>query len=830
MKRVTLYLLAVVVLGLAQSASFAQKMPTGRYHPNRERSYDLLHYKGEFKFDFEQRKVFGKSTIRLTPLRTINSFSLDAIYLHVKSVSHLESNRSLPFHMTATTLDITLPQNQMPKDTFTVVVDYEAQPKGGMYFRRNPQNEKFFYVTTYGENGLHANWLPIYNDVNDKFSTEMIITVPDPYVAVSNGKLVKSGANGGKERTFHWLQTLPHSNYLISLYIGDFEKGDLAPAFGKIPLSYWVPRGQLNEGAFTFRNTTKMVEFFSNRFNYRYAWDKYDQLAIPDYAIGAMEHTGVTGHRANVLRDQNGPWENDATFDTYYSNWTAESLISHELAHHWFGNLLTCRNLSFIWLNESFASYLMMLWNEESVGKDLLGLDLVFAKRQYFDFVRNQHMIRPLEHRYFDDANAIYNTEHTYLKGAVVLHMLRKVLGEEDFFRAMSYYLHKHEFENVESHDLKIAVEEAVGKNLDWFFGDWITGGAGHPIFEVGYRFMPERKLLVLSVDQVQPLIAGQDLFSLPAHVTITTRARTWQEQVWIDEASESFIFPCDEKPLMVSFDGEGELVAELRFNKEAEELAYQATHDALPGRMWAMNESAQRYPTAALTLKTLSEIIASKSFWGVRAEAATLLGKVRTSAAEAVAAQALRANDYQVRKAAALALAQMGTASAEQKLRQVIKSDTDNDVVATALLALAQANPKLEADFIKAQMSRKSWNDEILTASLRALQQLANPVHVATIKPYTEERYNQSVVEAALSTWAACAQQDSELHRKLLELTHSPVYTLQQYAIGALGRLQVQSAAARLTQILVEQADDNLTTAARNALAQIRSVQESAF
>lgn len=829
MKRVTFYVLAISIVSLTLHTAFAQQIPTGLYHPNRERSYDLLHYRGEFKFDFENRKLFGKSTIRLTPLRALTSFSLDAIYLNVKSVTQLESKTALPFHMTAMTLDISLPQGKTPRDTFTVVIEYEAQPKGGMYFQRNQQNDKLFYVTTYGEGGLHANWLPIYNDVNDKFSTEMLLTVPEPHVAISNGKLVQS-TTSGNERTFHWLQTLPHSNYLISLYVGDFEKGELAPAFGKIPLSYWVPRGKLSEGAFTFRNTTKMVEFFSNRFNYRYPWDKYDQLAIPDYAIGAMEHTGVTGHRANVLRTAQGPLENDVTFDTYYSPWTAESLISHELAHHWFGNTLTCRNLSFIWLNESFASYLMMLWDEESSGKEVLGLDLVFAKRLYFDYVQRAHMIRPLEHRYFDDANAIYNTEHTYFKGAAVLHMLRKILGDENFFRAMSYYLHKHEFENVESHDLKIAIEEAVGKNLDWFFNDWITGGGGHPIFEVGYRFMPERKLLALSVKQVQPHVHGQDLFTLPAHVTITTSTRTWQEQVWIDEASENFILPCEEKPLMVSFDGEGELVAEVRFDKDAEELAYQAVHDALPGRIWAMNEMAHRYPTAPLTTRTLSESIASKSFWGVRAEAAMLLGKVRTSGAEAAITQALRASAYQVRKSAAIALGQMGTASAEQKLRQMIKSDVHDDVVATALLALAQAQPKLEAEFINAHMRRASWNDEIKIAGLRAMQRTANPALLATIIPYTDERYNQNVVEAALTAWAACAPQDAELHRKLLELTQSPVYALQQYAINALGRLQVQAAVSRLTQILVEQADDNLTTAARNALQQIRSVEERAF
>ncbi|MCI0597317.1 MAG: hypothetical protein L0Z48_12370, partial [candidate division Zixibacteria bacterium] len=345
-------------------------------------------------------------------------------------------------------------------------------------------------------------------------------------------------------RRFHWKQELPHSDYLISIYAGEFDKGELPPAFGEIPLAYWVPKGRANEGAYAFRNTTAMVEFFSRRFNYRYPWEKYDQVAIPDYAIGAMEHTSVTGHRACVLRDASAPDNfGPPDFERYHDVWSAEGTISHELAHHWFGDNTTCRNLSYIWLNESFATYLQMLWDEESLGRETLLLDRQEAFDRYLRYVNSQHLIRPLEYHYFDAVDEIYNTEHTYFKGAIILHLLREILGDETFFGACSYFLRKHEFSNVTSADFKISIEEAAGRNLDWFFDDWIYGG-GHPVLEVSYRYLKSPGLIDLSVKQVQPIIEGQGLFTLPVEITIVDGGGVRQETVWIEAAEEKFLIP----------------------------------------------------------------------------------------------------------------------------------------------------------------------------------------------------------------------------------------------------------------------------------------------
>ena len=242
-------------------------------------------------------------------------------------------------------------------------------------------------------------------------------------------------------------------------------------------------------------------------------------------------------------------------------------------------------------------------------------------------------MIRPLEYRYFDAPDDIYNEEHTYLKGAAVLHMLRAVLGDEAFFGALGDYLDLHQLGNVVSNDLLIAIEESTGRNLDWFFADWVTGG-GHPIFEVAYRYRAERGMVDLEIAQVQPLVDGQGLFRLPVTIAVATADGIREETVWVEKATEKVLLPAAEKPLMVSFDGGGDLVAEIRFDKDPDELAYQARNDGLPGRMRALGQLARRFPTRPETLEVFGEILAGDGFWALRAEAAELLGEIRTQAA----------------------------------------------------------------------------------------------------------------------------------------------------------------------------------------------------
>lgn len=808
---------------------YAQSLPKGRYHRNREKVIDINHYKANLNFDFNKRKVHGEATVVFSPLAKIDSFSLDAYRLEIKEVNLIENgaNKPLKFTLNEETVEIYLGRICLPKENLTVTILYSAQPNAGMYFLEDNANKGQLIIYTYGAGEMKANWLPIYTGYNDKFSSEMIVSVPSPYTAISNGKLVDVQRQKNGEQTFHWKQDLPHSQYLIALFIGEFEKGELEPAFGTIPVGYWVPKGRLEEGAYVFRNTTKMVEFFSRRFNFKYPWSKYDQIAIPDYGPGAMENTSITGHRISVLRNELAP-ENfgSPNFYGYYSVWTAENLISHELAHSWFGNNITCRNINYLWLNESFATYGHLLWDEESLGKERFDFDRQEALDQYLDYVKENHIIRPLEYACYDTVSDMYTSQLTYLKGAIVLHMLRNILGDEEFFHALSYFLHKHEFTNVVSSDFKIAIEEAAGKNLDWFFDDWVYGG-GYPIFEVAYTFLKNRKLIDLSVSQVQPIIKGQDLFTLPVEITIVTAKGEKKETIWVKNKSDQFLLHCDEEPLMVSFDGSGALVSEVHFDKSLDELIYQVFNDEIPGRIRAMRALARRLPVHQKTVQTFSDILAKEYFWGLKAEVAFLLGKLRTPEAERVLLQALKLPDYRIRKAAVLALRNFRKDFAKKTLRNIILEDKHTDVVGTAIVSLARTDPTESKDFIRSQLNRPAWYDEIDLACLNAFEIMGDKQLVLDIEKFTTNENHDHLQIAALAAWRSCASNDQKLHKVLMNFAEYGKYSVKWYSIELLGSLLVEEAMPILEKISKESGDNDLRVEAEEALFKIKKVAE---
>jgi len=812
---------AAILLLAAALPLAAQRLPEGRERRIRDRDYDLLHLRAELAIDPARGRVEGTATLSLAPLAPLDVVEVDAIGLEVAAVR--VDGAPARFALEERRLRIELGALAPAGRTLELAVVYAATPTAGIYFQPDRRDPDRYWITTYGEGGLAANWLPIYAAPNDKLTSEMVITVPRPYSVVSNGRLVAREERGSAV-TWHWRQERPHSDYLIVLYLGDYERGELPSAFGEIPLAYWVPRGRLEEGAYAFRDTTRMVEFFSRRLGYRYPWSKYDQIAVPDYPIGAMEHTGATGHDEGVLRlPGEAPEEfGMPDFDEVGTDWSADATISHELAHHWFGDDLTCADLSYIWLNESFASYMMMLWDEEARGRERLLWDVDLARRHYLAYVATEHVIRPLEWHRFDSPSTIYNEQHTYLKGAAVLHMLRAVLGDDPYFATLRHYLESHPLGNVVSGDLAAAIRETTGRNLDWFFADWVTGG-GHPRFEVAWRWRPERGVVDLEVKQTQPVVEGQGLFRLPVRVRIDAGGGSRVETLWVGEAKESFLLPAPAKPEMVSFDGEGDLVAEVVFEKPLDELVYQARHDALPGRLRALEQMAERFPGFPATRAALAAALSEDPFWGARAEAARLLGTVRD--AGDLVETALAAGDARVRKGAVLALRAIGPTAAA-RLRQVVESDPDTTVAATALVALAHADPALEASYLERQAERPAWNEVLRQGAVVAAKELARADLVPLCRSSAAPAHNQHVRAAALAAWEAAAPDDPDLAATLLELAQGPIRQLRLYALEAAGRLGLEAAEPVLERAIERAADEDVVVEARTARDEIRRLR----
>ena len=802
----------------------AQSLPEGTYHQTRERTYNILHYKAELEINFNRREVQGDATITLVPLRPLDRLLLDGHKLVVSNVELGQSQqRVLSFAAGQDSLSIQFSTLQAVTDTLVVKITYTAQPNAGMYFQKDPADEQTLYCTTYGEGGLNANWLPIYNDLNDKFSSEMLVTVPGSYTVLSNGRLVKISDAGAGLKQFHWLQQQAHSNYLIALYIGRIDSVNLPPVERKIPVTGWVPPGRQEEARYVLHNTTRMIEYFSKLFGYPYPWDKYDQVVLPDYPIGGMEHTSITGLRTSILRYVPAPQSASPNFETYNDVWTNEALISHELAHMWFGDLVTCRSLNYIWLNESFATFAQMKWEGEYYGQDRFFLDKFEALQRYLSHVHQTHLIRPLEYARWNAVSDCYVDEEVYLKGALVVDMLKSILGADDFYRVCGYYLHKHQFDNVTSNDFKIAIEEVTGRNMDWFFNDWIYG-AGHPVFEVSYNYLARLKTIDLQVNQVQPQVAGQDLFALPVEITIVTSSGSKTDTVWVNEKFNRFQFECSEKPAMVSFDGGGQLVAEIDFPRSLPELIYQSQSDRLPGRLQALRQIAQNYPQQMEALQVFEHIVAQQNFWGIQAEAAYLLGSFHLQQAEKVLLQALKVEDYHVRKSAVLSLINFRPDFAEKVIRQVIEREKEDDVVGTAIVVLARLNPRKYVSIIRQQLSRESWYDEIKVACLKAFELIGDKSLVPDIKPYSSYPCHQHLISAALAAWAACAPEDPQLHDLLMKYVFDAPYSIRYQAVDMLGSLAVQEAVPVLKNLLATSGDGDLRIAAANALENIRS------
>jgi aminopeptidase N len=589
-------------------------LPGGTDRPVRDREIDITDVKADLRFDMDQRSVAGTLTITFTPLRTgLRTFSLDAAELTIDRVEAVQPPGSATGDLEGRKLRVTLPAPVDPGDVASVRISYSCRPRTGMFFVPAVGSEGA-EAWNYGEGGLHDAWLPLFNDTNDRFTATFDVTVARPYVALSNGRLESTRENAADgTRTFRWVQDQPIPNYLLTVDVGVFSSvpiGEARMAGSTVPLAAWGPAGRGPALSYTFGDTPKMVEFYSGQLDYPYPWAKYDQVVLREFAAGAMETTTMVGFTGGHLHLAGDPPDTAPNPGAAYPIWTSEDTISHELAHHWFGDLLTCRSLGSIWLNESFATFLHTVWNGHAHGEDDLTYQRWRYLNAYLDYVRGTGTVRPLEYLKYAAPGDMYQTETTYLKGALVLHMLRHMVGDEDFYRTLAEYLRRHAFGNVESTDLLQAFRDTTGRNLAWFFDDWIVVGGGHPAFDVSYTWDPARKQVDLTVRQVQADLPFENDFSLPVDVEVVTGSGASTHTIQVSGWSTLVSLPADARPSAVIFDRGGWIVADVRFPRSLDELLRVLATGGLAERLRAARQLATDYPTIPEGVTALAGVL----------------------------------------------------------------------------------------------------------------------------------------------------------------------------------------------------------------------------
>lgn len=572
MSRQLFWLILLFNLPQIQLPAQTQSLLSRPFQQERCRQYDALNYGIQLRFDLKKKSFEGSNTIRLRPLNEgLQDLSFDQTELLIKSVQG-PTGKPLEYFLTDSSIQVHLEHPLSIPDTVEITIFYEGKnPSDGLLF--DEETEQWPEMVSSNSWPNHARyWFPCYDHPNDKATMDFYITADADLKVLANGKLLGVESNPEKStKTWHWFQQQPHSTYLSMLAIGPFQI--IEDHLDDLPINYWVFAQDEAVAREVFAVTPSIIDFFNKLYQYKYPFDKYDQVIGPHQGGGA-EATSATILGMGAVRHKR-PDQDD--------NW--ERIIAHEAAHQWWGDLITLRSWEHTWMNESFATYSDYLYTRAVKGEEKGALDLEGKKNQYLREARERYK-RPIVFSHYNEPQDNFDS-HTYPKGAIVLHMLRYQLGDEAFFRVLSQFLHKFEFQPVDTHDFTKTVKEVTGKNMDWFFDQWIFK-PGHPEFDISYRYEPDQRSVILSITQVQDRSIGTPVYRLPVQIGITTDKGKKIQEIWITQEQEDFVLPVDGKPLLVRFDEGNWLLKEFGFEKSKEELLYQSEHDDLIGRKWA--------------------------------------------------------------------------------------------------------------------------------------------------------------------------------------------------------------------------------------------------
>ncbi|MBI3663466.1 MAG: HEAT repeat domain-containing protein [Acidobacteria bacterium] len=742
----------------------------------RSRDYDLQNARIALRFDLDQRKIIGEVTHTLAPVRDgLTQLDFDSVDLTINSVT--VGGQPAKFETTPQKLLVTLGTPARAGEKLTVQIRYEGRPKKGIYFvlpdKYYPDQPK--QVWTQGESEDTRYYIPIYDYPNDLTATEMILTVPANWTTVSNGKLLSVKDEAGGMKTWSWKQSAPHATYLISIVAGEFDEGK--EMWRGIPVIYYAPKGRGERIPGTFVHTTKMLDFFSDKLGVKYPWDKYAQTTVDDFIVGGMENTSATTNTSASLVHPQLANEDPQNSD---------DLIAHEMAHQWFGDLLTCKDWANLWLNEGFATYFESLWEESYYGADEFSYSLWRSRNGWMQDARLFGV--PIITRNFSDS--VEYGGNIYTKGGWVLHMLRRDLGDAGFYRAMKHYLEKYRHQNVVTADLTQAIEEATGRNVDRFFDQWVYG-AGAPKFEVSYTYDETAHQLKLDVKQTQKVEGRVGLFRVPVEVEVTTGTGKKSFPISVSQASEAFTFPVDSTPLLVLFDKGGNILKSLDFKKGWKEWIYQLKNaDAVSDRADAAKALGEIKNNDEVTA-TLGDAARGDKHWGVRVRALRALGSIGGSAAQKQVTAAFTANEQAWVRAVAVQL--MGDfkddPSIGESLEKLFREEKTYRVRTAALHALGQQKSKNAFDVLKAAAAMDSIDNAFRATALKALGTLGDDRAVPILEEATAPGQPMSVRSAAFSGLGQLDKKNKEIMKKLVAYLDEPNRTPRFYldVIGAL-------------------------------------------
>ncbi len=651
-----------------------------------------------------------------------------------------------------------------------VRIRYRTTPRRGLYFigpdAAHPTRP--LQAWSQGQDEDSRFWFPCLDSPAQKCPTDVTATFPAKMTSLSNGQLV-SDTKKGQRRTMHWRLEQPHSPYLVTLVVGEFEVFE--ERWRDLTLRTLFEPGRKDDALRCVGRTPKMMEMFERLTGAPYPWGDYSQVFVSEFIFGGMENTSATTLTDAVLHDARA-----------HLDYSAEYLIAHELAHQWFGDLLTCRDWPHGWLNEGFATYGEVLWKEEADGVDEADHNRAVDLETYLGEVSERYA-RAMVARSFDEPIDLFD-HHLYEKGALVLHELRSRLGTGLFEKVVRAYVAKHRHQSVETVDLARTVEDVSGRNFDQFFDEYVFR-PGHPAVSVAASFDAGKQRLTLQVKQTG------DVFHFTLPVTLEVQDKLTQHAFTVSGKEHTFTVPLKREPTFCLVDAHRDLLATLDVTKPlgwwCHEVKRAPVARARSEAAAALGKDGSAQAVAALSAALFDET----AFWGAREACAKALAKVRSPAAKAALLKALTVKHPKARRAVVAALGHFRADAAvgDALVKLCAKGDKSYFVEGEAARSLGRIRDERAFETLKGMMTRPAFVDSIRVGAIDGLAELQDPRGWKTVvdalspgKPMQGRR----AAALALAKLAEVADKKTEAVDRLTQLLRDPSFRVRLGAIDA--------------------------------------------
>jgi aminopeptidase N len=756
-----------------------------------DRPMDMKHIALDFRVDVPRKQVQGSAALDLVALREVASIRLDAVDFAVSAITVARDGQEAApadYQNDGKSIEVFLGEALTEGSKAKVTIQYAlADPKSGLHFFGPSAAEPDvpYVVWSQGETTDNRYWFPCFDHPNEMQTTEMTVTVADGNEALSNGRLLSKTDNPDNTTTFHWLQDKPHVACLVTLVVGEFYVEQ--DAWRGKPVLYYAPPKQKADVRRSMGNTVRMIEHFSNLTGVEYPWGKYAQVCVE-----GMENTSATTLGPRALHDERA-----------HLDISSDGLIAHELAHQWFGDLVTCKEWAHTWLNEGFATFFSAVWFEHDLGADEYDYEIYDDMRSAIEGGKKA----PVVDRRYEDEGDMFD-RRAYPKGASILHMLRRQLGDERFWAAVNRYLTRHAHDTVETADLRQAFEDETGWSLERFFYDW-TERPGAPAVSVSYEWVERDKLARVAVKQTQEAAPFNFPIQVEFHLDTGEPVMLRGE---ITEKEQRFYLPLPDRPKMVLVDPQQAVLMELSEQKGRDLWREQLKNGPrVVDRIRAaknLGESKNDEDTALL-----GDALASEKFWGVGEVIAESIGKAGGDKGRDVLLANAAIPHPKIRREV---MAQLGSFHRDEKaaatLRGIVtKGDASYRVEAAAIEAYAKLQPDDAGKVLPTLLDRPSHGEQIRVAALSGLGKQPDAAGLETILQWSRRGKPRECRQAAVRALGELAKN-----------VHLPEPTLQRIVDTLLESLEGEQ--RRMQQSVITVLRD-LGNDARPALPVLRAL-----